>query len=228
MKTKICTICNIEKLVIEFHKHSSHKDGLKSKCKECTKTVKQKEYKNNKEKIKTKSLQYYKENSEEKKAYQKQYRLDNLEDIKVKKQKYADKNKEEIGKYQKEYRENHKDHRNKLRKERYSTDINFKIRINLRNRINAVLKGNYKSRSTMELLGCTIQEFKKHLQAQFTRGMNWENCGLDGWEIDHKQPCASFDLSDPKQQKSCFNYMNLQPLWAEENRSKADKILGNK
>ena len=50
--------------------------------------------------------------------------------------------------------------------------------------------------------------------------MNWNNCGLGGWEIDHILPCNSFDLSDPKQQELCFNYTNLQPLWAIDNIKK--------
>ena len=41
----------------------------------------------------------------------------------------------------------------------------------------------------------------------------------NGWEIDHIKPCASFDLSDPKEQKHCFFYKNLQPLWGEDNRT---------
>lgn len=52
--------------------------------------------------------------------------------------------------------------------------------------------------------------------------MNWDNYGE--WEIDHIKPCASYDLSKPKEQRKCFNYMNLQPLWAEENLRKGSKI----
>jgi DNA/RNA endonuclease G (NUC1) len=55
--------------------------------------------------------------------------------------------------------------------------------------------------------------------------MNWENYGKNGWHIDHIIPCASFDLTDPKQQKNCFHYTNLQPLWAADNIRKSDKIL---
>ncbi len=43
--------------------------------------------------------------------------------------------------------------------------------------------------------------------------------------VDHIKPCASFDLSDPEQQRLCFNYKNLQPLWAADNLSKADSII---
>ena len=54
--------------------------------------------------------------------------------------------------------------------------------------------------------------------------MNWKNQGRYGWHIDHIKPCSKFDLSDPDQQKKCFNYKNLQPLWKMENVLKDDKV----
>lgn len=54
--------------------------------------------------------------------------------------------------------------------------------------------------------------------------MNWGNHGLEGWHIDHIIPCNAFDLSDESQQKKCFHFSNLQPLWAFENLSKGDRI----
>ena len=82
-----------------------------------------------------------------------------------------------------------------------------------------------KAYSTIELLGCTVKECREYLEKQFKEGMTWENHSKNGWHIDHILPCASFDLNDPEQQKKCFHYTNLQPLWAEENRLKRDKIL---
>jgi len=55
--------------------------------------------------------------------------------------------------------------------------------------------------------------------------MTWENHGFDGWHVDHIKPCTSFDLTDLEQQKQCFHYTNLQPLWKKENFEKRDKIL---
>ena len=75
------------------------------------------------------------------------------------------------------------------------------------------------------LLGCSIEHARKHLESQFREGMKWDNHGKYGWHIDHIIPCASFDLTDPEQQKKCFNYKNLQPLWWHENLSKGSKIL---
>ncbi len=66
---------------------------------------------------------------------------------------------------------------------------------------------------------------REHLEKQFKEGMTWENHGLYGWHIDHIIPCASFDLTDLEQQKKCFHYTNLQPLWAKENLIKGVKIL---
>jgi hypothetical protein len=50
--------------------------------------------------------------------------------------------------------------------------------------------------------------------------MSWENYGLGGWEIDHIIPCVKFNMTKLEEQKACFNYKNLQPLWASENRQK--------
>ncbi len=53
--------------------------------------------------------------------------------------------------------------------------------------------------------------------------MSWENYGK--WHVDHILPCASFDLGKPEEQFKCFNYKNLQPLWATDNLKKQAKIL---
>lgn len=111
------------------------------------------------------------------------------------------------------------------KKNRLRTDINYKMRENLRRRVNLALKGLNKSKSTMELLGCTIEEFKIYISNKFDSQMSWDNYGIYGWHIDHIIPCSSFDLTDPKQQKICFHYTNLQPLWAIENLQKSNKII---
>ena len=72
--------------------------------------------------------------------------------------------------------------------------------------------------STLELLGCSIAEARIHIESQFLDGMSWENVG--DWHIDHRRPCASFDLALESNQKMCFHYTNLQPMWASENISK--------
>jgi hypothetical protein len=75
----------------------------------------------------------------------------------------------------------------------------------------------------MKKLGCDVITFKKYLESQFKEGMNWNNYGRKGWHIDHIRPCSNFDLSNLEQQKQCFHYTNLQPLWWKDNLIKSSK-----
>jgi len=87
-----------------------------------------------------------------------------------------------------------------------------------------VLEEQKKSASTKGLLGCPIDFLRGYLSVFFKPGMTWENYGKL-WHVDHKRPCASFDLTEPVQQKQCFNWMNLQPLFAKENLEKGAKYV---
>lgn len=113
----------------------------------------------------------------------------------------------------------------KYQKERLKRDIKFKILHNLRKRILLVLHGKTKAENSMNLLGCSAEHLKKHLEEQFKDDMSWENYGTKGWHIDHIKPCASFDFSIIEEQKECFHYTNLQPLWWFDNLAKSDKII---
>ena len=102
------------------------------------------------------------------------------------------------------------------------TDPYFRMVSNLRTRLRNALKDQAVCRSgkSFELIGCDSASLRKHLEAQFLPGMSWANYGE--WHVDHIRPCASFDLNDVAQQKECFGFMNLQPLWALDNFSKGD------
>jgi hypothetical protein len=116
-----------------------------------------------------------------------------------------------------------KDKINENERNRRKNDIEYKIKKNLRRRVNQTITRDYKSSSTLELLGCSTYDFLKYMESKFMDGMNWDNYGQ--WHIDHIKPCSSFDLTNPEQQKLCFHYSNLQPLWAKDNISKSDKII---
>lgn len=113
---------------------------------------------------------------------------------------------------------------NKRRKIRKQTDPMYKLSCNLRRRQLLAIQGKYKQEKTFDLIGCTPEFLITYLESKFIENMSWENYGYKGWHIDHIKPCASFDLSDPEQQKQCFHYTNLQPLWAKDNLSKGDKF----
>lgn len=98
----------------------------------------------------------------------------------------------------------------------------FKLIQNLRHRIYNALKRNTKSGHTLELIGCSIENLKLHIESKFKTNMSWSNYG--DWHVDHIRPCSSFDLSKPEEQMKCFYYTNLQPLWKSENRSKGAKL----
>lgn len=106
---------------------------------------------------------------------------------------------------------------------RYKTDINYRLADNLRSRLNSVISRQDRAGSSVKDLGCTVEELKKHLESQFTEGMSWDNYGKGGWEIDHIQPLASFDLTNREDLLKACHYTNLQPLWARDNRSKGGR-----
>ena len=75
--------------------------------------------------------------------------------------------------------------------------------------------------STKDLLGCSIDDFKRHIEKKFSKGMNWENHGE--WHLDHIKPISKFNLEDKIEREKCFHYSNLQPLWAKKNLTKSNK-----
>lgn len=99
-----------------------------------------------------------------------------------------------------------------------------KIATNLRNRLNRAIKGNYKAGSAVRDLGCSVDDFKQHLESKFQPGMSWDNYGRKGWHIDHIVPLNAFDLTDHEQFKRACHHSNLQPLWAKDNILKSDKV----
>lgn len=206
---KVCKNCKVLKQQNEFGKRNNGKYRLC--CKQCM-NLAAKEYRlKNKEKIKERKSKNW--------SY-KEYSIKYKESILVRNRKYYEENKEKIQKYNKEWSKKYRvKNTEKIRiyrryYEKNCMSENNKLIRNLRNRINCSLKGLDKSESTIKLLGCTIDFFKKYLESKFTKGMTWGNRGISGWHIDHIKPCSLFDLSDPEQQKQCFHYTNLQPLWA--------------
>jgi len=173
-------------------------------------------------------------------AKRKEYRNNHSELIKIQKHDSYIKNKEKHKEHDKIYRENNKERKqkydlqykklnrikqNKQVVDRRNNDINFKLLCNLRKRICKFVTG--KSKHTIELLGCDIDYFKIHLENKFVDGMTWKNYGPRGWHVDHIIPCTYFNLNNIDEQKKCFHYTNLQPLWWRDNIIKGNKIINN-
>jgi hypothetical protein len=101
-----------------------------------------------------------------------------------------------------------------------------RISYGIRSSINRAIKGSsHKYGTIVDLIGCTILFLREYLEKMFIDGMQWSNWGE--WHIDHIVPCSYFNLSNEDDQKICFNYRNLQPLWAKDNLIKSCKLPEN-
>jgi len=163
-----------------------------------------------------------------KRDYWNDWRSRNVEKESERMKIYREKNPEKMKELNKDWNKKNKRSRNayvrQYEKNRKKVDIGFKLSKILRTRMWSALKTNVKSNKTIELTGCTLNQLKKYIESKFQDGMNWENYGV--WHIDHIIPCARFDLSDPGQQKICFHYTNLQPMWGEDNLKKGARLNG--
>jgi hypothetical protein len=171
---------------------------------------------------------YKEENSEKIKEKNKIYRENNKEKI----IKWREENKEHVKEYKKKYKQDHKKERNHTNRERKKTDDLFSLTCNVRRTIHKSLKnkGYSKTSRSYEIIGCTYEEFKKHLESKFESWMSWDNYGKYngelnfGWDIDHIIPNSSGknEVDVLKLQ----HYTNLQPLCSFINRNiKKDLIV---
>lgn len=199
--TKTCSKCHACKPVHLFRKK-------RNKCKACEVAKAREYYHNNKEKIAAEKREYYQNNKEKIKARDREYRQQNKGKIDAKNREYNKGNRVKI---------------NDRRRKRRKNDPKYNLICRLRTRMNRAVKAaglDKKCDSSSELLGISYQGLKEWLQAQFTEGMTWEN--RSDWHVDHRVPCDAFDLSDETNQRICFWYKNLQPMWAKDNMQKSN------
>ena len=165
----------------------------RNKCKACHAAKQREYYQEHREKINTHKHNKYKENKEKINAKHREYNKANKEGIAARKRK------------------------------RYRSDPAYAMSMRLRRRMASAVKAaglDKKCDSSSELLGISPQGLKEWLEAQFTEGMTWEN--RSDWHVDHIVPCTAFDLLVEQNQRICFWYKNLQPMWAEENLQKSN------
>jgi len=109
-------------------------------------------------------------------------------------------------------------------REKYRTNLQHKLSLRLRGRLNEALRKNTRNGSAVRDLGCSLDELKSYLENRFQEGMSWDNWTKNGWHIDHIIPISKFDLSIPEEVKKACHYTNLQPMWADENIRKGNRI----
>jgi len=194
---KVCNRCGVEKQSDDFTKDCTKKDGLRTRCRMCSKEI----YLENRDK-----------EIQRAKTYQKNNREKVLKQKLIHAKKYFIKNRDKIKEYQRNYKVS-----------RRKNDILFRLSCNLSSRVRQFLlvKNITKKNTTFELVGCSPQELKIHLEQKFIEGMSWENQGR--WHIDHRIPLSSAKTEE-ELYKLC-HFTNLQPMWALDNIKKGSKIL---
>ena len=170
-------------------------------------------------------------------AYAKKWRANNAEKVaaifKASREKFKDKriqqtrdwrekNTEHVKAYAKKYHAENSHIRRANMNRRYAEDQLFNLRCRMRSRTLTAFrqKGFSKDTKTALMLGCTWEELKSHIEAQFVDGMSWES--FDDIEVDHVIPVASAKTKE--ELLPLFHFSNLQPLWRWDNRLKSDKM----
>jgi len=166
----------------------------------------------NKAKIAEYKKQWSNENAEQIAERMKIYRQDNAEKLALEKSKYAKTNRPKINARQSKYD-----------KQRRAADPLYRLAKNTRNMVLRYMVDGKRKR-TQQIIGCTYEELRLHLEQQFTEGMTWENYGINGWHVDHIQPLASAKTED--ELVALCHYTNLQPLWCLDNLSKGATFEG--
>ena len=196
-------------------------------------------YYKNKEKILNRYKTEYPEIRKEKLEKSKIYYLNNKIDILLKNKIYNNQNTEIKNEYAKKYRENNKNKINEYAKNyrknnaelikakqntKLKNDVLYKLKHNTRTLIRNSFKNKNlnKNSKTYQILGCSFEEFKSHLESKFELWMNWDNRGLYngelnyGWDIDHITPLDSAITEEDVIRLN--HYTNLQPLCSKVNR----------
>lgn len=203
ISVKICKRCSEEKPTSEFPKDSKKQNGLSLRCKCCRNLMNKIWRDSNTDTFKAMRAKYYRNHASKLLAQKRTYHVANTHKKAAYDVAYRDRNRRKIADYKANW-----DKADRAKAE-------SRLKRNLRRRIVHALRDRVKSDSTMGLVGCTIDVLKEHIERQFCNGMKWENYGQ--WHVDHIKPCYSFDLSIDGQQRECFHYLNLRPLWAVDN-----------
>jgi hypothetical protein len=133
--------------------------------------------------------------------------------------------KRDVKAYNARKRENFKSPKTRARHFYRYNDVNYRLTCVLRARLNRAIKCSNKTGSAVRDLGCSIDEFKLHIESKFQSGMTWDNWSKTGWNLDHKEPLGSFNLEDSEQLKKACHYTNLQPMWVKDHKLKTVKDI---
>ena len=165
---------------------------------------------NNRERMAARKRDWNRRNPEAAKAIDCRSKLKNREKLLARRKRYEVENKAKI----REYR--------KLR----NSEPRFNIISRIRRRVNHFLapRGIKKPTTTLNMLGCSREALRRHIEKQFLPGMSWNNRFL--WHIDHEIPFHAIDPQSETQLRMVCHFTNLRPLWAKDNmtRPRSEKL----
>jgi hypothetical protein len=200
---KICRLCNLQLNIECFAKR-------RAICRSCRGTQQKTWRHRNYNKVRQQELKWQKENAKHLATIKRQYQITNKKKLALYDKNYLLQNRKHIIERTRVYR-----------RRREKVDINFKLANYLRSRLTKIVSNNQKVGSAIRDLGCSVDDFKAHLESKFQLGMTWDNYG--SWHIDHIKPLSSFNLANLDEFKTACHYTNLQPLWAKDNLVKSSK-----
>jgi len=222
-----CGRCKEVKDCTEFNKNKKTRSGYQNRCKLCRKNHRDA----NKEHTKKRHAKYYIKNRDAVLGKVRTYKKAHRKELAAAQRKYvlSDPNYKER---QKIYRKNILNHTRQYFRKKRKEDINFKLAKNVRSRIRMALISKTKHGKSLQLLGCSIVEYRKYIESKFYTSsngieMSWENFGygIGKWQIDHIVELSTFNLLNVEQQKVACNYLNTQPLWYEDHLKKTYDFL---
>jgi hypothetical protein len=158
--------------------------------------------------------------------YHSQYVSENREAINAKNAQYRAANPDKNRAWQARYRENNpekfKQSQREHKRRKYWSDPDYRLQMQLRSRLCKTLGRGSDVTAAIAKCGCSFQELRHHLEAQFEPGMSWDS--RSEWHVDHIYPLAGIDPKNRRHVAAACNWRNLRPVWAAHNRAKSDVI----
>lgn len=202
--TKICSKCGLEKLLNEFYKNSTRKDGYDHYCKVCHAKYKKAYYINNHNKIMSKEKEYRENNKEQIKQQRKNYEINNKEKVRNRHKQYYLNNKEKVQEYHKQYY---------IKNKEYVDNRSKKWKVNNKNKVfNIMLKYKY---------GITVEQKNQMIIIQNNKCA----CCKDPLDNNPRNVCIDHDHITGKLRKVLCQKCNKSLGIMEENVDKISKLL---
>jgi hypothetical protein len=205
---KKCAKCKETKDYQLFSKAKNRPDGYYNYCKECKSKDDKKHY------CPIKNKNYKLKNKERDRQSWAKWRALNKEELNKRKLEYYHSNKKEINR------------KALIRtKDRLEKDDLFRFKVRVRGLIRDSFRRSFnnkfkKSKKTEDILCCTVAFFTEYISNKFSEGMSFENYGK--WHLDHIIPLYTAKTHEDVIRLN--HYTNIQPLWAEDNIKKSNKI----